>query len=267
MRVSQRLDVHWICVWLLAGVGFFLPVSQAAPLRVVVDPGHGGKDHGTHRGTTFESHINLAVAKKLMEKLTADSTFSATLTRDRDTTMTLSRRGKMAKEFKADVLLSIHVNSSPDSRAKGAEFYFQNQLPPDEESLFLAHKENSFEDMESEALPYDFLEANTYPNEVSFIVTDLLNSHRVWRSSQVAKYMKVKWRGTRKSQVNSVRQAPFFLLSNLTVPSTLVEIGYLTNSEDFRQLTDPGAQNRIAEDLYRGLRAYKESVDKKRSGF
>ena len=63
-----------------------------------------------------------------------------------------------------------------------------------------------------------------------------------------------------------MRQAPFFVLSNLTIPSTLVELGFLTNADDFKQLTNPAVQDKMAEDLYRGLLEYKESMDKIAAG-
>jgi N-acetylmuramoyl-L-alanine amidase len=175
----------------------------------------------------------------------------------------LNDRAKLAKTKKADLFVSIHVNSNPDNKAHGAEFYFQNQLPPDEESMLLAHQENS-EDAGSGPVPYDFLEKTSYPSEVDSIVADLLDNDRVMRSSQLSKTLKLEWRGSKKSKNNSVRQAPFYVLSRITTPSTLVELGFLTNPSDLKELTNPQAQKRMAEDLYRGLIAYKESMDKSR---
>jgi N-acetylmuramoyl-L-alanine amidase len=195
--------------------------------------------------------------------LTQDRRFHAYLTREDDRSISLNDRAKLAKTKKADLLVSIHVNSNPDNKAHGAEFYFQNQLPPDEESMLLAHQENS-EDAGSGPLPYDFLEKTSYPNEVDSIVADLLDNDRVMRSSQLSKVLKLEWRGSKKSKNNSVRQAPFYVLSRITTPSTLVELGFLTNPSDLKELTNPQVQKRMAEDLYRGLIAYKESMDKSR---
>ena len=239
-------------------------MSFAAPMTVVIDAGHGGHDHGTVRKTAMESDITLAVSRELHALLKKDKRFQVSLTRESDASVTLSRRAKIAKEKKADVFLSIHVNSSPDPRARGAEFYFQNQLPPDEESMFLAHQENLAAEGGEKDMPltYDFIERNNYPAEITSIVTDLLDSDRVLRSSELSKTLKLSWKGSRKSKSNSVRQAPFYVLSQMRMPSSLVELGFLTNSDDYRELTDPSVQKRMAADLHRGLVAYKESIDK-----
>jgi N-acetylmuramoyl-L-alanine amidase len=168
----------------------------------------------------------------------------------------------LAKTKKADLFLSIHVNSNPDSKAHGAEFYFQNQLPPDEESMFLAHRENSDDGAAGHAIPYEFLEKNSYPIEMTSIIGDLLDSDRILRSSQLSKALKSQWRGSKKSKSNSIRQAPFYVLSQMPAPSSLIELGFLTNPSDLSDLTNPVTQKRMAEDIYRGLIAYKESMDK-----
>src|SRR4051812_35220658 len=129
--------------WTVPAIFTVACVAHASPLNVTIDPGHGGHDHGASRQGVYESDITLAVAKRLTELLRKDKRFTTQLSRDNDQTVTLYRRAVNAKTRKSDVFLSIHVNSNPDTRARGAEFYFQNQLPPDEESMFLAHKENT----------------------------------------------------------------------------------------------------------------------------
>ena len=232
---------------------------NAAPLNVLVDPGHGGRDHGTTRGETFESQITLSVSKRLRDLLAADRRFRVSLTREDDATLPLPERARLAREKKADLFVSIHVNSNPEKHARGAEFYFQNQLPPDEESMYLAHRENEIDAGQAAAAPTAAF-ARTYPTEVAGILQDLLDGDRILRSSQLTKALKTSWRGNRKSKSNSVRQAPFFVLANMPAPSALVELGFLTNEEDFRDLTNPAVQARMAEDLYRGLLQYKESI-------
>ncbi len=242
---------------------------SAKPLTVVVDPGHGGRDKGAIRKDVSESEITLKVGQYLFEFLKKDPHFRPVLSRAAAHGLSLSERAHIAKKTRADLLLSIHVNSNPDPRARGAEFYFQNQLEPDEESMFLAHKENSLEEAPAgkEAPTYDFLDQNRFSPDVAGIVTDLLNGDRVWRSSHIVKALKSNWRGFRKGRSNAVRQAPFFVLSQMTAPSALVELGFLTNAEDFADLTNDAKLRIMAEDLYRGLRAYKDSLDKARVAF
>lgn len=235
--------------------------AWAAPMTVIVDPGHGGVDDGAVVKHHKEAEITMSVGRYLFEMLQKDSRFRAVLTRKSDRGISLSERAKLARTRKADVFLSIHVNSSPDPRARGAEFYFQNQLPPDEETMLLAHRENSTDSV-SAPIPYEFLSKNSYPHDVSTIIGDLLDSDRVLRSSQLSKALKLHWRGSRKSKTNSIRQAPFYVLNQMSVPSSLIELGFLTNVADLEELTDPGQQKRMAEDIYQGIKAYKELIDK-----
>lgn len=253
----MRRFLGWILFVLLC------PSAFAAPLVIVVDPGHGGRDKGTTRKNVNESDITLKVGQYLSEFLKTDKRFKPVLTRVNEHGLSLADRAQVAKNAKADLMLSIHVNSNPDTRARGAEFYFQNQLEPDEESMFLAHKENFGDGEKGEAPTYDFLENHRYPADVASIVTDLLNGDRVWRSSSIVKALKTQWRGFRKGRTNSVRQAPFFVLSQMTTPSALVELGFLTNAEDFSDLTNETRLKNMAEDLYHGLISYKESMDKR----
>lgn len=236
----------------------------ASPLTVMIDPGHGGIDNGAVHNSYKEAEITLKVSRKLVALLKRDREFKALLTREEDRRLSLAERAELARNKKADVFVSIHVNSSPIAQAQGAEFYFQNQLPPDEESMKLAHRENS-EDDGVARIPYPYLEKNSFSNEVSTIIGDLLDGDRVLKSSLLSKALKTQWRGNRKSKSNSIRQAPFYVLSQMTVPSALVELGFITNSADATELTQDSSQQRMAEDLYRGLKSYKESIDKSKA--
>jgi len=240
-------------------LSFFLSLAHGSPLRVLIDPGHGGRDHGTEKNGVTESSLVLNIAKQLDQRLSQDKRFRPYLTRSNDQLISLSNRARMAKDLKADVFLSIHINSSPDARAKGAEFYFQNQLPPDEESMLLAHMENNREAGAEHPHVYEAIDSSL-PSEISAILTDLLDADRIRRSSSLSTALKVAWRGSKKSRANSVLQAPFFVLSQMATPSTLVELGFITNTDDFRDLTSPASQGKMVEDLYRGLLRYLEST-------
>ena len=236
--------------------------AAASRMTVVLDPGHGGRDDGAVRDGVLESRITLEVALKLAARLEKDRRFKVHLTRRGDQSLTLFDRALAAKEKDADVFVSIHVNSNPDAGARGAEFYFQNQLAPDEESMMLAHRENSEGEEQRKSVEYGFLERHRYPADVSSIVKDLLDGDRVLKSSQLAKSLKTSWRGSRKTKSSTVRQAPFYVLSQMTSPSALVELGFLTNPEEMKELQTAAVQNRMADDLFRGLVEFKESMDK-----
>lgn len=250
-----------IFAWFVFAMFHLASATTSQPMTVIVDPGHGGIDDGAVRENHKEADITLEVSRKLFDLLKKDRAFKPLMSREGNLAVSLSGRSNFAREKKADVFISIHVNSSPDVKAHGAEFYFQNQLPPDEESMMLAHRENSGDGTDAQ-IKYAFLERNTFPNDVSAIVGDLLDGDRVLRSSQLSKALKISWRGSKKSKTNSIRQAPFHVLSQMTVPSSLIELGFMTNPADLQELTSESHQRRMAEDIYRGLKSYKESMDK-----
>ncbi len=231
-----------------------LSLSSATPLHVLIDAGHGGSDRGAVHNHLNEAEITLNVVLKLKAKLQNDPRFKVSLTRDRDESISLEERSDKANRIKADLFLSIHVNSSPDSRARGVEFYFQNQLPPDEESMYLAAQEN--------AQTIDNPEKTREKNELTTIVDDLKNNHRIWASSQLAKALMSQWETEKKSRAHAIRQAPFHVISNVTMPSTLVELGFISRPSEAVRLARNDHQEAMAEKLYRGLLEYKEIIDK-----
>jgi N-acetylmuramoyl-L-alanine amidase len=241
---------------------FFHAIAVSAmPLKVSIDPGHGGKDRGAVEGKARESEITLAVSQKLARRLSQDSRFKASLTRTGDEFLTLSQRVDRAERQNVDVLLSIHVNWSDDKRAHGLEVYFQNQLPPDEESMFLAARENQGESAASGPRHSTSLAEKLSP-EVHLIVQDLLRNQRIISSSNLAKSIKRHWKGTKKSSSLSIRQAPFFVISNIEAPSALVEIGFLSHPTEGSKLLGDEYQDTIAQSLHEGLIDYQESLDK-----
>lgn len=243
----------------LALLFFFPLLAVAAPLKVAIDAGHGGKDHGAVEGDLKESTLTLQVSRKLNERLIQDSRFKPVLVRPGDEFLTLEQRVDRAESLNADLFLSIHVNWSDDKRAQGMEIYFQNQLPSDEESMFLAARENQGVALRKN--PREPTASNLSP-EVHLIVQDLLRNQRVIQSSELAKSLRQTWRGAKKSTAHSIRQAPFFVISNLDVPSALVEIGFISHASEGLRLASEAYQNTIAQSLHEGLIEYQESLDK-----
>jgi N-acetylmuramoyl-L-alanine amidase len=237
----------------------FLLLSQPGwSLHVIVDPGHGGIDRGTTREDLKEAETSLDVAKRLVAKLKKNPDFRVTLTRSDDRGLGLAERVRIAEMAGGDLYLSIHLNSSPDTKAKGAEFYFQNQLATDEEAMFLAHRENAAPDPDTARGTYPALKDTKL--SIRPILEDLLDADRINQSSLLAKFLKSHWRGNKKT--SSIHQAPFYVVSEVHMPATLVELGFVTNPEDYKALTDDEYLNRAAQSLYEGLKEYKDSLDK-----
>ena len=190
-------------LWIVFAICCAWPtLLKATPLTVIIDAGHGGIDNGATKNGHQEAEINLQVSRHLTDLLKKDRRFKVHMTRTDNRTLSLAERASLADKRSADVFLSIHVNSNPDSRARGAEFYFQNQLPPDEQSMYLAHKENAAETEGHTGIKYDFIEQRSLAPEVSSIVTDLLDGHRIFRSSQLAKSLKISWSSSKSGAGN-----------------------------------------------------------------
>lgn len=250
--------MRFALVILLFGFGAF-----AKPLRIAIDPGHGGSDQGAVRGKVKEADIVLKVSQALKSILETDNRFESALTRTSDSTIPLQERVHRAERIRADVFLSIHANASVDKRARGVEFYFQNHLPPDEETLYLAASENqvanrtaaSAEEENSRMEP-------SKKNDVLSILEDLKRHYRMRSSHLLSKMLLENWDQGSKNDSNIIRQAPFFVVTKSPMPSVLVELGFISNPKEADRLVNPAYQKEIAERIYRGLVKYKEFVDK-----
>ncbi len=254
---------------LLGGLLLWGHFSHSAwALHVVLDPGHGGRDLGATRGDIREAELALKIAQMLADKLDASPQFRVTLTRNQDHFLSLDERVEIATQVNGDLFLSLHLNSSPDPRARGVEFYFRNQLPPDEEAMALAARENehylahvfgeSAQSTSSQA-PQKGLQPRA---EVSLIIEDLIEQKRTRLSSELARRLDRHWQGGRKSRANTIRQAPFRVIAQAPMPSALVELGFISHPREAQQLTDRGFQKRLVEGLFRGLQDFKEVLDK-----
>lgn len=237
---------------------------SANAMHVVLDPGHGGRDTGATQGRLTESAITLSIANLVARELKNNSQFTVSLTRTDDSYISLEKRAAIANT-KGDLFLSIHANSSTDTRVNGKEIYFQNQLPADEEALFLSSRENQFSATERfvpRAVSLALVNKKNINSDVRAIVEDLERNHRLKLSGLFAEKIFYKWQGQAVQKSNAIRQAPFFVVSNIDKPAVLVEIGYLTNPKEAKQLTNHEYQVKIANGIYKAIVSFKESLDK-----
>jgi N-acetylmuramoyl-L-alanine amidase len=225
----------------------FASVSHARPLSVLVDPGHGGSDTGAIRGNLKESEVVLNIANYLVELLSANKDFVVHSTRNTDKLVTLEERTQLADEKKADVFVSVHANSSPSANVKGTEIYFQNQMPADVETQYLANRENAGVQSTS----------SKPKGDLAAILQDLHHQNQIYLSSKLALDVYRAW-GKRRKNYLHLRQAPFHVLSEIKVPSVLVETGFVTNEQDSVRLSEPTIQREIAQILYEGLQSYRQ---------
>ncbi len=236
-------------MWRIPFLALLISLSvDARSLNVIVDPGHGGSDTGATRGSYRESEIVLNISTHLVNLLSQSREFAVHTTRSNDHLVSLEDRTSIAESKKADVFISVHANSAPLTSTRGVEIYFQNQMPADVESLYLANRENEGVKQSKGAKP---------KGDLAAILDDLHRQNQIYLSSKLAQEVHRAWSKRQKSHLH-IRQAPFHVLAEVTIPSILVETGFITNYHDSKQLADPTYQKEVARIIYEGLQSYRQ---------
>jgi N-acetylmuramoyl-L-alanine amidase len=225
-----------------------LPV--AAIRKVVLDPGHGGKDPGAIGvGGIAEKDIVLAVAKKLERKLKQEMGVEVVLTRRDDRFIPLEDRTAIANAEGADLFVSLHMNASPNGEARGLETYYLDNTN-DEGSLRLAARENGT--------------SRRNVSDLQFILSDMTQNMKLEDSITLAHHLQhslVDGMSTRLTAVKDlgVKKALFYVLVGARMPSVLVEMFFITNKTEGRAMSQESYQNAVVDALYDGILKYKES--------
>lgn len=216
--------------------------------RIVVDPGHGGKDFGAPGFIPgiHEKDIVLEIAKRVARRIRDELGLEAVLTRSDDRYLTLEERTAFANTRRADLFVSIHTNASRDPRAYGTETYFLN-LATDDESIRVAAMENAT--------------STKNISDLHSILNDLLKNAKINESSRLAGYVQgslIRTLSAKYDQVKDkgVKQAPFYVLLGARMPSILVETGFISNQQECRRLSSAAYQEHLAESIVRGLQTY-----------
>jgi N-acetylmuramoyl-L-alanine amidase len=231
--------------------------SNQHKFLVVIDAGHGGEDSGASLLSIKEKDIALKVALALQSLLKKDHDFKTIMTRNRDTFIPLDRRREIAEKESADIFISIHANSSPTESARGTEFYFENQAATDEESQYLANRENS----ETISLSKDVAGTKTENPDVNHILNDLTRNEHIQASKDLAQAMLDAFKKDLKVKTRAIRQAPFRVLGT-GMPATLIELGFISNHEEAEWLNHPKTQITAAHAILDGLKDFKNKLDR-----
>jgi len=225
-------------------------------IRIVVDPGHGGKDPGALRGRYREKDWNLAVAKELV-RLLKKGGFDVKSTRETDVFIALGERARISNNFKADLFISLHTNASKDPHANGFQVYFRSEKATDKEAAETAALEN-------EAMQYE----ETHYNFVDALLQSMAKNEFINESSKLAGYVrksvyKQPGIGIAVNQKTGVRQANFYVLKGVNSPSVLVEMGFISSSKDRAKLSNAQVQKKMAQGIYNGIVEYTKTEFKK----
>ncbi|MCF8127922.1 MAG: N-acetylmuramoyl-L-alanine amidase [Deltaproteobacteria bacterium] len=225
--------------------------------RIVIDPGHGGKDPGSEIHEAYkEKNITLEIAKRLARRLRKEIGCEVFLTRNKDTFLSLEQRTAIANMKKADLFVSLHVNAHEDSRINGLETYFLN-MATNQQAVMVAARENATSEKSI--------------SDLQTILNDLMMNTKIRESSRLAYQVQkgmVESAGKRFRGIRSlgVKQAPFYVLIGAQMPAILVEVGFLSNRTERKRLMSKTYQDRLAAGICDGIKCYIEDIDKSYQG-
>ena len=221
--------------------------------RIVIDPGHGGRDFGApgYLKGVHEKDITLRIAKRLAKKIRQKLGCEVILTRKTDRYLTLEERTAIANTKNADLFISIHTNAAKDRRAYGIMTFMLN-LATDDESIMIAARENAT--------------STKNISDLQTILSDLMQNAKINESSRLAGFIQRSLYGHLKKKYSrikdkGVKQAPFYVLMGAQMPAVLIETSFISNSRDCRRLVNKNYQDRMADAIVNGIRAYIKEIN------
>lgn len=237
--------------------------DAAVQLRtVVIDPGHGGHDPGavSRSSKLSEKQINLDIALqlgRLIERGCPD--VKVIYTRRTDRFVELAERGNIANRNHADLFISIHVNSARNTSASGTETFVMG-TDKSESNMEVCRRENSVIRLEDDyTTTYEGFDPD---NPESYIIFNLMQNAHFEQSIAFASLVEDKFSQNGPiTKSRGVRQAPLMVLWRTTMPSVLVEVGFLSNPSDRAVLNQASQRQKIADNIFRAFLAFKAEYD------
>jgi N-acetylmuramoyl-L-alanine amidase len=216
--------------------------------RIVIDPGHGGRDYGAPgylRGV-HEKDVVLKLARRLAKKIRKELGCEVIMTRNSDRNLTLEERTAIANTKNADLFISIHTNAVRDRRAYGIETFFLN-LATDNDAILVAARENAT--------------STKNISDLETILSDLMQNAKINESSRLAVHVQKSMNrhlSKHYSKINSkgVKQAPFYVLMGAQMPAILIETSFISNPRECKRLKNTAYQDRMSEGIVKGIEEY-----------
>ncbi len=230
------------------------PLSRQLGLearRVIIDPGHGGRDPGAMKNGLREKELVLDISRRVAKFLEADGSYEVILTRNTDVFVPLEERTAIANSRGADLFISIHANSSRNRRARGLETYYLN-LATSPEAEETAARENAI--------------STRRMTELQELLSRIMNNSKIAESREFAHYVQdsmvdnVVKNGKQRTRDLGVKTAPFYVLLGANMPSVLVEVSFVSNPDDAKLLSSGDFRHQIAESIVKGIRGYTTSL-------
>jgi N-acetylmuramoyl-L-alanine amidase len=220
-------------------------------VTIAIDPGHGGEDPGARgRHGSREKNVTLAIARRLKAKIDAEQNMRSFLTRDGDYFIRLDRRVQKAQKARADLFVSIHADAFVKSTARGSSVFVLSQHGATSKAArLLAQKENSSDLIGGVNL-------NGKDIYLKRTLIDLSQTATINDSLKVGRAVLGELGDINALHQGRVEQAGFAVLKAPDIPSILVETAFISNPDEEQRLNDESYQERLAEAILRGIRAY-----------
>lgn len=266
--MPYKLKVFKILLWMMLCLSIpalldAQDMDDALRLKtVVIDPGHGGKDPGaiSRNGKYREKNITLSVALKLGELIKGSyPNIKVIYTRSTDKYVELSQRAAIANRNKADLFISIHVNSAKSTQARGTETFVMGAHKSDD-NFEVCKLENSVIVIEDD---YERKYEGFNPGSPeSYIIFSLLQNIHQEQSIKYAEKVQGQFAKGPITVNRGVKQGGLLVLWKTTMPAVLTELGFISNSKDYAVLISKNGQEQFARRLFNAFVAYKEEFEK-----
>jgi N-acetylmuramoyl-L-alanine amidase len=244
----------WVSV---AALALALAAREPA-FTVVLDPGHGGDQEGALAPDgAREKDVSLAISRRIAARLKRLGA-KVVLTRTGDISVPLANRAAIATAIRADLFVSVHLNSMPTAAqrrtSRGVETYFLSADATDGHAKAVAARENADRLAgEPEADPDD---------PVAGILDSLQDAASLQGSSKLAYAVHEKLVARLQAEDRGVKQAPFYVLAGARMPAVLLEVGFISHGDESRKLRSRAYQDRIADAVADGIRAFRADTSR-----
>ena len=254
----KKITLIWVVLLMLTMTSF----AANRNFTLVIDAGHGGHDAGARGAISMEKNINLSVALQFgryVEKYMPE--VRVIYTRKTDKFVSLIERANIANRANADLFISVHTNALPAGKiARGFETYTLG-MHRAKDNLDVAMRENSVISMEKDyKQTYQGFDPKS---SESYIIFEFIQGKNMERSVELARMIQRKVCDNANRPDKGVHQAGFLVLRETSMPSCLIELGFITTSDEERILNNSDRVNDIAKSIYDGFAQYRNKYDKR----
>ncbi len=254
----KKITLIWVVLLMLTMTSF----AANRNFTLVIDAGHGGHDAGARGAISMEKNINLSVALQFgryVEKYMPE--VRVIYTRKTDKFVSLIERANIANRANADLFISVHTNALPAGKiARGFETYTLG-MHRAKDNLDVAMRENSVISMEKDyKQTYQGFDPKS---SESYIIFEFIQGKNMERSVELARMIQRKVCDNANRPDKGVHQAGFLVLRETSMPSCLIELGFITTPDEERILNNSDRVNEIAKSIYDGFAQYRNKYDKR----